>query len=500
MRIWNHRRLLPLVILLIAFSVRLITLDKFEVWADEIMSVSEANALFTFDFEERGFFTLAEIENNKTLNNVILSNVRADGGNGILYIIMLYFWTEVFGNYDFSVRFLSLIFGVAVVAASYFFSRQLFRNESIALITMGLMAIHPQLITYSQETRAYSVALFFALSSSCIFFKVLNTRPISTKLTALYFLLATCAFLSHYLTIYILGTHALISLIYGKFTGKEWRKIALFLFAAIAVVSCWLIAYGYDGLRIISERNLKYVELSLADPSNTFYMPTGVYSVIAGWLQNLLTLSGNTFTFFKVRIIYLTPLLLGTLALILFGLLKSDTSHRKTMIMLLMLTISSLVYATVLSIVSGHIISFQQFYSIFSVPYFMALTGFSFYSIVRIARTNRRYRLLNYAIITHLVVMVTGMISIYYGYDSDKKYTNRYHKAVLRLTEYASADSEKYSITHSDIVTAVEVNKLLSREFYHNRQNIDSTVSGPAIVLTNTENGEIFQIDVSMQP
>jgi uncharacterized membrane protein len=81
-----------------------------------------------------------------------------------LYYALAWLWTQVTGNGEWGLRFLSALAGVATIPVAYFLGREL-RGPRAGFIAAALVAVNPMLLWYSQEARAYSLlGLFCALS------------------------------------------------------------------------------------------------------------------------------------------------------------------------------------------------------------------------------------------------------------------------------------------------------------------------------------------------
>ena len=81
-----------------------------------------------------------------------------------LYYALAWLWTQVTGNGEWGLRFLSALAGVATIPVAFFVGREL-RDERAGLIAAALVAVNPMLLWYSQEARAYALlGLFCALS------------------------------------------------------------------------------------------------------------------------------------------------------------------------------------------------------------------------------------------------------------------------------------------------------------------------------------------------
>ena len=134
-----------LIILLVAAVLRLISINQ-SLWLDEAINVNVANGL--------GFKDL-------------VINYSLGDFHPPLYHVLLKSWILLFGASEISVRLPSVILGVGTVFITYLIAKILFEKKT-ALISATLMATAPLHIYYSQESRMYMLAAFFA-SASCYF-------------------------------------------------------------------------------------------------------------------------------------------------------------------------------------------------------------------------------------------------------------------------------------------------------------------------------------------
>jgi mannosyltransferase len=146
---------LTLVILLVAFVLRVYRLEAQSIWWDEGHSIQMASA------------PLAQIP---TLPGM---DVHPPG-----YFALLHQWMAVAGRSEFALRYLSLAFSLLTVALLMRFGRTLVgriaeshagvppRTGSLPSLAVGVLAaLSPLYVAYAQEVRMYAVVTFFALAS-----------------------------------------------------------------------------------------------------------------------------------------------------------------------------------------------------------------------------------------------------------------------------------------------------------------------------------------------
>jgi hypothetical protein len=77
-----------------------------------------------------------------------------------LYFSLLWVWTKFFGVGETGLRSLSAMFGTLTVPVVYLCARVLHASRRGALVAAALVAVHPLLVWYSQEARAYALLVF----------------------------------------------------------------------------------------------------------------------------------------------------------------------------------------------------------------------------------------------------------------------------------------------------------------------------------------------------
>lgn len=92
------------------------------------------------------------------------------------YYILLRLWCDVFGQSLFSLRSLSVLFGVATIWAGWLFTKEAFKSEKAALWAALLIAVNPFQLKYVIEARMYTMGAFFALLAGYFLVKALHTH------------------------------------------------------------------------------------------------------------------------------------------------------------------------------------------------------------------------------------------------------------------------------------------------------------------------------------
>ena len=117
-----------------------------------------------------------------------------------LYYLLLHGWMGLAGRSEFSVRLLSVAFGVLTIALLYTVGRQMI-SHWVGLLAALLLAVSPMHIRYSQETRMYALLAGLCLLSVYALWRLLE-RP-SLGRAAAYALVTAAALYTHNFAIFI---------------------------------------------------------------------------------------------------------------------------------------------------------------------------------------------------------------------------------------------------------------------------------------------------------
>lgn len=141
-----------MTIIVLSFLLRVYDLGGESIWYDEGASV---------------YSSKTPISTIISKSNIVPSFV--------LYYTTLHFWIQLFGYSEFSVRFLSVIFGVLSVYVIYKLGELVF-DTNIGLLSAFILAISSYHIRYSQEARPYTLSILFVLLSSYYLIKILENK------------------------------------------------------------------------------------------------------------------------------------------------------------------------------------------------------------------------------------------------------------------------------------------------------------------------------------
>ncbi|MFZ5433964.1 MAG: glycosyltransferase family 39 protein [Calditrichota bacterium] len=209
----NHSRYYLLAILLLAAGLRIFDLGSESLWLDEGFTARRAHGTFM----------------------ALLSEMRHET-QGIAYYCAEWLWCRGFGTSEFSLRFLSVIFGILAVGAVYQFARLVF-DRNAALLSALLLAVNPFAIFYSQDARPYSLFLAATAFSLAALLRLL--KGITRWRIAAYLFFTVLALYTQPLGPLLLPIHLLLLLVlrgdaaFPAAKPETWRIIRIGVLAAI---------------------------------------------------------------------------------------------------------------------------------------------------------------------------------------------------------------------------------------------------------------------------
>ena len=204
---WQVAALIAIVLL--AFGLRIFRLDAQSLWNDEGTSVALARR--------------------------DLTTITRDAAHDIhppLYYYLLHGWIRLAGTTEFSVRFVSVLAGVALVACVARMASRLY-GPVAPIIASLLVAISPFQVYYSQETRMYVVVSLFGLLSMLAHVRLLRTwadseRPRPILASILYLVASIGAVYTHYYAFALLLAQNLGFLIWlrqSRGGHERWQRV-----------------------------------------------------------------------------------------------------------------------------------------------------------------------------------------------------------------------------------------------------------------------------------
>jgi mannosyltransferase len=208
--------LIMIVLSLIAIALRLFALNS-DLWTDEVFTL--------LDF--------ARLSYGEILTGFPNQNQH------MLFSLLARLSLDVFGESAWALRLPSVVFGIGSLWAMFALGRKLL-GESIALLTVALMAFSYHHVWFSQNARGYMGLLFFALLAVWLWFEALKRNK--SGWWAAYAAAIALGMWIHMTMIFIVIAQFLIHisfLIYEEFKGTK-SQLGLEKRAGIQPFAAWL--------------------------------------------------------------------------------------------------------------------------------------------------------------------------------------------------------------------------------------------------------------------
>lgn len=133
-------------------TLRFATLDRQSFWLDELVTVSLLHRSF----------------------GDMLAAIPGSEATPYLYYVLAWPWARVAGFGEVGLRSLSALVGAAIIPVAYGAGNALVSRRA-GVIAAGLVSVHPFLIWYAQEARAYSLFALLAAFTVLFFGRALRT-------------------------------------------------------------------------------------------------------------------------------------------------------------------------------------------------------------------------------------------------------------------------------------------------------------------------------------
>lgn len=182
------------------------------------------------------------VANQKNLLEVFIVNFEIDGHPPFAYFIW-YFLNNIFGFNEMAIRMPAMIAGLAIIPASYFLGKEIFKTKNAGLFFAIFLAFSDIMSVQSQVVRGYTISLLFIVLAMLSCFKFQKSNK-SIHLF-LYYIFAFLAVMSEFAVAPILVFTSLATLktIYENKQSRLLNFISWFLINISLLVSIAFIIY-----------------------------------------------------------------------------------------------------------------------------------------------------------------------------------------------------------------------------------------------------------------
>ncbi len=164
-------------------------------------------------FDEAFSVAVARLDGSRLVHTI----TRGDPSQSFYYVL-LHFWIPL-GDSETLLRLLSVIFAAATVPMLYLVGRDLFGTR-IGATAAVLLPLNSYFIEQAQEARGYSLVMLLVTTATFLYIRAVRN---GRKMTwGLYALVSTLAVATHAFALFVLGVHALASLVFNA--DKKQRR------------------------------------------------------------------------------------------------------------------------------------------------------------------------------------------------------------------------------------------------------------------------------------
>jgi len=152
-----------------------------------------------------------------------------------VYYFVLTFWTKLFGNSEFMLRFPSFLAGILLIPFVYLSAKKIFDKKTAVLATI-FTSFSPSLLYYSQEARPYSLFVLFCCITIFLWIdlvhKIKDGEP-DAKTFISYTAASLAAILTHYWGAVLIGFQLLYLIV---FSVRKKRELYSLITATLNII------------------------------------------------------------------------------------------------------------------------------------------------------------------------------------------------------------------------------------------------------------------------
>jgi len=180
----------------------------------------------------------------------ILQALRQDG-HPPLYYLLLHGWTAAFGTSDAAVRSLSAVIGIASLPLAWLAGRRR-GGPLLGWILVAVVALSPYAVRYSTETRMYSLVITLVLAGYLLLDDVVRRGRDGLGRMVGLALIAGALLLSHYWSLWLLGSVGLVLLVTWRRSSDPARRrgagraVLALVAGGVLLFAWWLPAMLYQ--------------------------------------------------------------------------------------------------------------------------------------------------------------------------------------------------------------------------------------------------------------
>jgi uncharacterized membrane protein len=368
-----------LILILLACSLRLPHLGERSMYTDENFTLLNSNGIWPgggnqTDFITKEYFTAQDFWQPKGVKDYFNAIAHSDFGTHIVYNGILHFWMQVFGNNDFSVRLLSVIFNVLMIIGVFLLVLKVFNSLNSAFLAGLLLVFDPFNIAQSHIARSYTLSFLLIIIATWLFLDILKNK-VDHKKIVLYTLVIGLCLLNHYLNFLVPLAHGLVFL-FLKNKKHLWPSLIITAVVNFLLMGWWFTSGGGNtAIGFLKDKNEKHLQMAKEGTMNAVIQLTTPTIIIKKSIElffdsNLLTLKAyNTLNGLK-------PFFLS-IALFIILLSAHIFKERKKYSISIALFLVGMLFLTFFKSLAGTYMTVVFFYF---VIYFLVIQSVEFYN------------------------------------------------------------------------------------------------------------------------
>lgn len=135
-----------------------------------------------------------------------------------LYFLILHYWIALFGDAEFTIRLLSVIFGTLAIFVIYRVG-SLVSDRNVGLLSSLILSLSVFHVHYSQEIRGYSLMVLLTLISMYFFIRLLQERKASVSV--IYILSSILLFYTHFFGLFVIAAQNIYLILEFMLSRRE---------------------------------------------------------------------------------------------------------------------------------------------------------------------------------------------------------------------------------------------------------------------------------------
>ncbi|MFN8429822.1 MAG: glycosyltransferase family 39 protein [Spirosomataceae bacterium] len=258
------------VVFLIASLLRFYNLDNRGLFTDEKFTMLNANGIWVGGANQpeilnNQYFTPEDFWKPKKPIDFTEAIAHSDFGTHIVYNTILFFWMKVFGNSDYTVRLLGLIFNLITIVLIYWAVNKYSRSRLAAAFAALILAVDPLNVAMSHIARSYTLSFLLMSIATVLFFEIIekfrNGKSIN-RLFVFYALIVGLGLLNHYLNFLVPLSHGL-TFLFIKNKKALWGRFILTAVFCGGLMFYWFNwGGGHTAFEFLKDKNEKHLKIA----------------------------------------------------------------------------------------------------------------------------------------------------------------------------------------------------------------------------------------------